>query len=106
MYLNLDLDSLDKVARIVGFPSITALLIWIVRSWESQRRDTKEMHTFAKATHELVQTMNGNHLAHLQTDMTQVVQTNSKAVDLLTSMDKNMAIQTALLQERSGRRRI
>jgi len=93
------LDLLDEIIRVVGWPTLFGALVWIVRKWDKGQREFREMSentkiavAGVKQVQEQVDTITVNHLAHLQTGISQVAASNDKAVEILESIDKGVAV--------------
>lgn len=100
------LDFADEVVRILGWPTLIAVVAWVVRKWDKNQRDLKSIvqnsQTAVAAVAVVDQKLDkikDNHLAHLQAGIEQVAQTNEQAVVVLTNIDKGIAV----LVDRSSR---
>jgi hypothetical protein len=105
MYLDTDtIDLIDKLVRIIGWPTLLGALVWIVRKWDKGQADFTEVcantRTAVSGVAEVkaqVDKIQTNHFAHLQDSMQTLVQQSSKQVEILTSVDKNIAVLGAKL---------
>ena len=87
------LDVLQQLIQIFGIPGLLAGLIWGVRAWTNGQNQLKQIDTNSKSAFETaaiiklqVDNLQTNHMKHL-------TEQSEKQVELLTSIDKNLAIQ-------------
>jgi hypothetical protein len=83
---------LDAAIRIFSFPTLVGVLVWVVRTYDRGQAQLKEIDTNAKTINAKVDVIQTNHLAHLQTGIAKVAESNDKAVELLTQIDKSMTV--------------
>jgi Mg2+ and Co2+ transporter CorA len=86
------LDDLRDVVHIVGIPGIIAAIIWMIRRNDQSQRQLRDIDNNAKLSvttvaevKACVDTMQNNHMAHMQGDL-------NKQTEILTSIDKNIGI--------------
>ena len=95
------LDVVDEIVRVVSWPTLIAGLGWVLKKWESGQREFREMAENTKLAvakvsivDAKVDEIQNNHLAHLQTGIEAIAESNDKAVTVLNSIDKGIAILT------------
>lgn len=93
------LDLLDQIIRMLGWPTLLGGLGWAIRKWDDGQRDFKELSentriAVAKVTtvETEVLAIKNNHLAHLQTGITSLSASNDKAVEVLQTISKDIAV--------------
>lgn len=93
------LELIDQLIRIFGWPTLLGVLVWVVRKWDTGQRELKELGENTKLAVETVtivksevETIKNNHLAHLQDGITQVAASNDKAVIVLQNIDAGIKI--------------
>lgn len=93
------LELIDQLIRIFGWPTLLGVLVWVVRKWDTGQRELKELGENTKLAVETVtivkgevETIKNNHLAHLQDGITQVAASNDKAVVVLQNIDAGIKI--------------
>src|SRR3981189_848994 len=84
------LELVDTIIRIIGWPTMIGMIIWVVRKWDNGQREIKELGDNTRLAVQSiaivkteVDTIKTNHLAHLQEGITLVAASNERAVDLL-----------------------
>jgi len=93
------LEIADQVIRMLGWPTLLGVLVWVVRKWDAGQRDLKAMGDNTKlavvtvtSVQAEVEQIKTNHLAHLQEGITLVAASNDKAVTLLQNIDASIKI--------------
>jgi len=86
------LDLAEKLVRIVGWPSLVGVVIWLVRTFDASNRKLTDIDKHSKAAFDTVtvvqtqvDTMQSNHMAHMQEEL------KGQTV-ILTNMDKNIGL--------------
>jgi hypothetical protein len=86
------LDIVEKLTHIIGIPAIVAGIVWLVRTFDASQRQWKDIDSNSKAAFDTasviksqVDVLQNNHMAHMETELKNQTQ-------LLTSVDKNIAI--------------
>ena len=86
------LDLLEKLVRIIGWPSLVGVVIWLVRTFDASNRKLTDIDKHSKAAFDTVtvvqtqvDTMQSNHMAHMQEEL------KGQTV-ILTNMDKNIGL--------------
>lgn len=93
------LEFVDQIIRMISWPTLLAVLVWVIRKWDAGQRDFKELRdntTLAVVKVSTVESevlaIKNNHLAHLQEGITQVAKSNDQAVAVLQNIDTNIKI--------------
>ena len=93
------LDLVDELIRIFGWPALLGALVWAVRKWDAGQHDLKSMAlNTTKAVSGVedvkaqVTVLQTNHMAHLQEGIEQVAKSNDQAVSILQNIDKGIAV--------------
>ena len=93
------LDLIDELVRIFGWPALLGALVWVVRRWDKSQEEFKKMAANTTAAvsgigvvKAQLDTLENNHMAHLQSGITSVANSNDKAVEVLTEMNTNLKI--------------
>lgn len=93
------LELIDQLIRIVGWPTLAGGFIWAVRKWDAGQRDFQDLHESTKvavATMAVVKsevdTIKNNHLAHLQDGIGKLAASNDKAVEVLQQIDTGIKV--------------
>jgi hypothetical protein len=96
-----NLDLIDELVRLLGWPAILAALVWVIRIYDAGQREFKEIgkntEIAIKGVAEVkaaVDTIQTNHLAHLQQGITRLAESNDTAVIVLQNIDKGIGILT------------
>jgi hypothetical protein len=89
----------DTAIRIIGWPTVLGIVVWVVRKWDAGQRELKELHVNGRVAVETmnlvkaeVDTIKNNHLAHLQTGIEQLAGSNDKAVEVLQDIKAGIGI--------------
>ena len=84
------LDLVDQYIRLISWPTLLSMVVWVVRKWDKGQAGFAEMSANTKRAVETVSIVKqdvdiikSNHLAHLQDGITQVAASNQKAVEVL-----------------------
>ena len=93
------LEFLDEIVRLLGWPALLAGLVWVIRKWDKGQREFKDIAENTKIAVQgvsevksQVAVIQNNHLAHLQAGITQVAASNDKAVDLLQNISSDIRV--------------
>ena len=99
-------ETIHSIVEIFGWPALLTGFVWLVRTFDKGQRELRDIHdgtklavTTVAEVKNAVDTMQTNHLAHLQDGIESLAKSNDKAVELLVSVDRNIAI----LADRSTR---
>lgn len=95
------LDTVDQIIRILGWPTLLCVLVWLIRTWDKGQRQVAEIDANTKTTiaavsvvKDVVDKMTSNHLAHLQLGIEQVAKSNDQAVEILRKIDTGISVLT------------
>ena len=77
--MNPQLDLLDEIVRILGWPAVVTTLVWVVRKWDAGQQAVKDLtdntalavQKVSKVDEELT-LIKSNHLQHLQSGIDQL----------------------------------
>lgn len=102
MFVHPQLDAVDSVVRILGWPTLLGVLAWAIRTYDKGTRELKDLTANTAETRRMVMETHGavteiktNHLTHLAEEI-------QSQTPILVSMDKTLAvIATKLDQPRS-----
>jgi len=104
--LHPQLDLVEEVIRMIGWPSLAAAFVWTIRKYDAGQRKFEEIgkntEIAVKGVAEVktaVDTIQNNHLHHLQEGITRLAESNDAAVAVLQSIDKGITV----LQDRLPR---
>lgn len=93
------LNYLDELVRIIGWPTLICTVIWVVQKWDKGQREAKEISENAKAAADGValvktqmDTIITNHIVHLQTDIERLGTSNEKQVEVLQQINTSIKI--------------
>lgn len=99
MAIHPQLDLIDELVRIFGWPALLGAIVWVVRKWDKSQAEFREMAKNATAAvtgigtvKTQLDTIETNHFAHLQTGIDRVATSNDKAVEALTEMNTSIKI--------------
>lgn len=95
------LDMIDQIVRIFGWPTLLCTLVWLIRTWDKGQRQVAEIDANTKTTiaavsvvKDAVDKMTNNHLAHLQAGIEQVAKSNDEAVEILHKINTGISVLT------------
>ena len=87
-----NLDVIEKLTHIIGIPGIIGVIVWLVRTSDSNKRQLTDIDTNSKAAFKTaaeiqsqVTVLQTNHMAHLQTEL-------QDQTVVLNNIDKNIGI--------------
>lgn len=93
------LDLFDEIVRILGWPTLLGVLVWAIRTWDKGQRQFAEIGENTKTAvagvaqvKAQVDTIQTNHLAHLQDGITRLADSNDKAVEVLHDIKTGIGI--------------
>jgi GTP-sensing pleiotropic transcriptional regulator CodY len=93
------LDLIDELVRIFGWPALLGALVWLVRKWDKSQEEFKHVSANTTAAvsgidivKQRLDVLENNHLAHLQMGIDRVAISNDKAVEALTEMNTSIKI--------------
>jgi hypothetical protein len=93
------LDLIDELIRIVGWPTLIGAFLWASRQWYSGQQEVKEMAENTKRAvsgvaevKNQVDLITNNHLSHLQDGILRLADSNDKAVVVLQDIKTGIAI--------------
>lgn len=93
------LDLTEQIVHIFGIPGILAGLIWLVRTYDKGarqlheiREDTTETRRMAMETQGGINTIQTNHLVHLQDGIGRLADSNDAAVVVLHEIKTGIAV--------------
>ncbi len=93
------LDVVEKLVHIFGIPAIVGAIVWMMRKydagekgWQEIRDNTKLSVATAAEVKLAVDTMQTNHLAHISEDIKSLHSSETKTIEVLTSIDKGIAV--------------
>jgi hypothetical protein len=93
------LELVDLVIRMLGWPALLAGLVWVIRKWDAGEQNFKTLESNTRHVVETVTqvkadvaTIKSNHLAHLQDGITKLTDSNDKAVDLLQDIKSGINV--------------
>jgi hypothetical protein len=93
------LETIDTVVRIIGWPALLSGLVWVIRKWDAGQREFKDLHANTKLAADTVaqvkmevDLIKSNHLAHLQDGITRLAGSNDRAVEILQKIDTGIQI--------------
>ena len=99
MFVASSLDSIDQLVRVLGWPTFLGIVAWAVRKWDKGQATLKDIHAQGKLAAENseaalteIGVLKTNHFPHLQEGIESVAASNTEAVKVLQSMDKNIAV--------------
>jgi hypothetical protein len=99
MQMHPHIDLADSIVRIFGIPGILAGLIWLVRTYDKGAHQMKEIHADTVETRRMtletlggVNTIQTNHLVHLQDGITRLAGSNDEAVTVLHDIKAGIGI--------------
>jgi hypothetical protein len=87
-----NLEAVDEVVRIVGWPATVSALVWAVRKWDAASLQWKSVRMSTDETLKGLQEIKTNHLAHLQTGIEQVAKSNDAAVAVLQDISTGISV--------------
>ena len=104
--MNPQLDLMDEIVRILGWPAVVTTLVWVVRKWDAGQQAVKDLtdntalavQKVSKVDEELT-LIKSNHLQHLQSGIDQLAVSNDKAVAVLEKINSGIG----LLVDRTSR---
>lgn len=84
------IDVVEKLVHIFGIPSIVGTIVWLIRQYDAGRRELKDLHENTKLTVSsvaevklAVDTMQTNHLKHLEDGINSLGSQCTRQVELL-----------------------
>jgi hypothetical protein len=83
MFVAPQLDTADRLIRMVGYPTIVSVIVWAVRKWDAGRSEFLKVAEGVEQVKSDLVTMKTNHLAHLQDGINEVAKSNNEAVAVL-----------------------
>ena len=93
------LELLEQIIRMIGWPSLIGAVIWMIRKWDASQREFRDMCLNTKTTVQGiaevaadVENLKSNHIAHLQQGIDRVASSNDKAVDVLQNIDSGIKL--------------
>jgi hypothetical protein len=88
------IDFLDQIIRLLGWPALIGMGVWIIRKYDAGQQDFKALSAHTKIAAETVMcvkseldTLKSNHLAHLAEGINALSVSNDKAVDVLQEIN-------------------
>lgn len=94
-----NLDFVEQLVHVFGYPVLIGVLVWAVRVWDGGRRQFKDIESNTKTTlteiamvKSAVGIIESNHLTHLQDGIEKLTVSNDKAVDVLHEINKGIGI--------------
>ena len=93
------LEFVDQLIRMLGWPTLLGMVIWVIRKWDAAQRDAQEIGTNTKLAVQKVSfvetelaAIKTNHLAHLQEGITRLAGSNDEAVVVLHDIKAGIGI--------------
>ena len=94
-----NLEVVDQIVRIVGWPAAVGAFVWAIRKWDTAsmqwnnvRQDTTDARVKILETYNSIQDLKTNHLAHLQAGIEAVAKSNDLAVGVLQDISKGISV--------------
>jgi len=92
------LDLIDQLIRMFGWPALLGALVWVVRKWDKATDEFRLIHATTVETRQMVadtltgvNTIQNNHLTHLEAEV-------KEQTPILANMDKTLAVIAAKLE--------
>jgi hypothetical protein len=92
MQLHPHLDIVEQISRILSWPTAVGIIAWVVRNWYKGQSRFKEIDENTKTTVAAVARIEGNHLQHMQSELTTIAVSNEKAVEVLHEISTGIKI--------------
>jgi len=93
------LDLIDELVRILGWPALFGVIAWVIRKYDAGQAEFKKLgENTALAVQGITQvkqqvdTLETNHIAHLQIGINAVAKSNDQAVEVLREINKGIGI--------------
>lgn len=93
------LELIDTIIRMVGWPAFLGAAVWAIRKWDAGQREFRDLHANTKQAADTVllvkqevDIIKTNHLAHLQTGIDAVAKSNDQAVEILRKIDTGITV--------------
>jgi uncharacterized protein YpmB len=111
MFVSPAVELARDLIQIFGIPAIIAAVAWVAVTYEQGQAKLNDIHansaqalTDVANVKQVVDVMQSNHLKHVQEGVEGLNKQGEKQIELLTSLDKNIAVMTAVNAVKKSRR--